>query len=65
MQIIHYLKCWQKDLGLLVNFGTPKVNIKRIVWHESSLMELTVCLTFLFPANTKSKQLAATIQGIC
>lgn len=30
VQIISYLKLWQKRLGLLVNFGLPKVKIKRI-----------------------------------
>ncbi|HFE65650.1 MAG TPA: GxxExxY protein [Chloroflexi bacterium] len=37
-QIIHYLRCWQKELGLLINFGTPQVNIKRIIWHDSPLV---------------------------
>ena len=36
-QIIHYLKCWRKDLGLLVNFGPPRAKIKRIVWDEPLL----------------------------
>jgi GxxExxY protein len=36
-QIIHYLKCWSKDLGLLVNFGPTKVQIERIVWDEPTL----------------------------
>ena len=26
-QIIHYLKCWSKDLGLLVNFGKQQLQI--------------------------------------
>lgn len=34
VQTFAYLKCWQKDLGLLVNFGTPSVNIKRIAFTE-------------------------------
>ena len=33
-QAIHYLKFWQKDLALLVNFGPPKVKIQRVVWDE-------------------------------
>lgn len=36
-QLIHYLKFWQKDLGLLVNFAPSRVNIKRIVWDEPEL----------------------------
>ena len=36
-QLIHYLKFWQKDLGLLVNFGPPRVNIKRVLWDEPEL----------------------------
>ncbi len=36
-QLIHYLKCWNKDLGLLVNFGLTRVKIKRLVWDEPEL----------------------------
>jgi len=34
VQIISYLKLWQKHLGLLVNFGLPKAKIKRIPFTE-------------------------------
>jgi len=34
VQLFGYLKCWQKDLGLLVNFGTPSVNDKRLAFTE-------------------------------
>ena len=33
-QLFHYLKCWGKDLGLLVNFGGTKADIQRLVWDE-------------------------------
>lgn len=33
-QIIHYLKGWEKGLGLLVNFGPLRAKIKRIIWDE-------------------------------
>lgn len=33
-QLIQYLKCWKKDLGLLVNFGRLDTKIERIVWDE-------------------------------
>jgi len=36
-QLIHYLKFWQMDLGLLVNFAPPKVKIKRVIWDEPEL----------------------------
>ena len=36
-QIIHYLKCWDKNLGLLVNFGPTRAQIKRVVWDEPEL----------------------------
>lgn len=36
-QLINYLKFWQMDLGLLINFGPPKVTIKRILWDEPEL----------------------------
>jgi len=34
LQIISYLKCWQKDLGLLVNFGLSRIHIERIPFTE-------------------------------
>lgn len=37
-QLIHYLKCWGKDLGLLVNFGSTRVRIERLIWDEPELM---------------------------
>jgi GxxExxY protein len=33
-QLINYLKCWNKDLGLLVNFGAVNARIERVVWDE-------------------------------
>lgn len=34
-QLIHYLKTTNYSLGLLVNFGTPKLFIKRLAWTPS------------------------------
>lgn len=31
-QLLHYLKTTNFNLGLLVNFGSPKLQIKRIIW---------------------------------
>lgn len=31
-QLVHYLKSTDIKLGLLVNFGKPKLEIKRLVW---------------------------------
>jgi GxxExxY protein len=36
-QLIHYLKCWGKGLGLLVNFGALRARIERYVWDEPEL----------------------------
>ncbi len=36
-QLIHYLKCCAKDLGLLVNFGPTRAQIERFVWDEPEL----------------------------
>jgi GxxExxY protein len=36
-QLIHYLKCWNKDLGLLVNFGSTRAQIERVMWNEPEL----------------------------
>ena len=36
-QLFHYLKCWNKDLGLLVNFGPTRAQIERFVWDEPEL----------------------------
>lgn len=35
-QIIHYLKSTKFNLGLLVNFGSDKLYIKRLVWTTSN-----------------------------
>ena len=35
-QLTHYLKSTNYELGLLVNFGTPKLQIKRLVWTGSA-----------------------------
>jgi GxxExxY protein len=37
-QLINYLKCWSKDLGLLVNFGSMPAQIERVVWDEPKLV---------------------------
>lgn len=37
-QIIQYLKCWNKDLGLLVNFGRTRAEVERVVWDEPKLI---------------------------
>lgn len=36
-QLIHYLKFWKKDLGLLANFGSGKIKIERVVWDEPQI----------------------------
>ena len=33
-QLLHYLKTTGYSLGLLVNFGSPKLYIKRFVWTK-------------------------------
>lgn len=35
-QIIHYLKNTGLKLGILVNFGTPALKIKRLIWSKSA-----------------------------
>jgi GxxExxY protein len=37
-QLIHYLKCWKMDLGLLVNFGPPSAIIRRVLWDEPDVL---------------------------
>lgn len=34
-QLLHYLKTTGFSLGLLINFGTPKLFIKRLVWTKN------------------------------
>lgn len=36
-QLIHYLKFFGKDLGLLVNFAPQNIQIKRVLWDEPEL----------------------------
>ena len=35
-QLLHYLKTTDFELGLLVNFGQPKLYIKRLIWSKGS-----------------------------
>ena len=36
-QVMNYLKASDISVGLLLNFGTPRIGIKRIVWqHDES-----------------------------
>lgn len=32
-QLINYLKTTGYELGLLINFGAPKLYIKRLIWN--------------------------------
>lgn len=34
IQLLHYLKCTSFKLGFLVNFGSGKLYIKRIIWSQ-------------------------------
>lgn len=34
-QLLHYLKSTKYNLGLLVNFGSPKLTIKRFLWTNN------------------------------
>jgi GxxExxY protein len=38
IQLFTELKLWQKHLGLLANFGLPKVKIERRIYHEKPLV---------------------------
>lgn len=35
-QLLHYLKTTGFKLGLLINFGAPKIFIKRLIWTNQS-----------------------------
>ena len=36
-QVMNYLKASGLSVGILLNFGTPKLGIKRIVWQHSDI----------------------------
>ncbi len=38
IQLFTELKLWQKHLGLMANFGQPKVKIERRIYHEKPLV---------------------------
>lgn len=35
-QIINYLKCWKKDLGILINFGLERLSYKRVPYTPAT-----------------------------
>jgi len=37
LQILGYLKCWEKDLGMLINFGHYRINSKRVAYTKKAL----------------------------
>ena len=39
IQLIHYLKTTGFEIGLLVNFGSPRLLIKRLIWTPNSIRE--------------------------
>ncbi|MFN8441500.1 MAG: GxxExxY protein [Caldilineaceae bacterium] len=49
-QLIHYLKFFQKRLGFLVNFATPELQIKRVIWAEPPL-EISQDFSILHPQH--------------
>lgn len=52
-QLISYLKCWEKDLGLLVNFGSTRAQLKRLVWDEPDL-EIEETYDYIKPTMTNT-----------
>lgn len=40
-QLLHYLKTTGFELGLLINFGTPKLYIKRLIWTQHPLKSVS------------------------
>ena len=38
-QLINYLKSTGFEIGLLVNFGSPKLQIKRLIWTDRPRMQ--------------------------
>lgn len=36
-QLIGYLKCWKIELGMLVNFGQPSIDIRRRIFTEKEI----------------------------
>lgn len=46
-QLLHYLKSTNYHLGLLVNFGSPKLVIKRLIWTTSDPKKSTIRVNLL------------------
>ena len=45
-QLLHYLKSTNYKLGLLVNFGSNKLIIKRIIWTPNQCKSESVKIRF-------------------
>lgn len=67
-QTLSYLKCWKKELGLLVNFGLPKAAIKRILnteKEETVLEDYAYIKAIITPITRKPlKELRASLLTI-
>ena len=66
VQIINYLKYWQKDLGILINFGLDKLQYQRVPFflHNTELAYSTSYKQFAYENNncaTKLKIVFSTI----
>ena len=62
IQIINYLKYWQKDLGILINFGLDKLQYKRIPFFPHN--EELVCSTSYKKFASENKNCAAKIKTV-
>lgn len=56
LQIISYLKCWQKDIGILANFGQSSAAIKRVLYNpqKAKINENYDAILGLIPNSDKS-----------
>jgi GxxExxY protein len=58
-QLVHYLKSTNFKIGFLVNFGAPKLVIKRLIWTNPCKSALNLCKSI--PNTRKSKTALFTI----
>jgi len=63
LQLIGYLKCWKIELGMLVNFGQPSVDIQRRIFTEKEIILVEDYTSIIGKLSIKDKEMLRKIRS--